>query len=86
MTAAAISLVDFVNAFVVSFDVCRDIHPSELAIVGRQMDAMRSAAEHERPDVVARYAKAIADRTAQERQWYEEDLAAMDEFRRHRHA
>jgi hypothetical protein len=80
---AAISLVDFAHTFASrarSLDI-PDIPPSAAENVWWWLSEMLDAAERERPADVARLARMVTDKVAQERQWYAEDFASAGRFR-----
>jgi hypothetical protein len=68
----AITLIDFADSFaakVNSLDV-PDIHPAGAATVWTWLCAMRAAAEEGHADDVARLARCVNEKVAQERQWH----------------
>ena len=80
---SAISLVDFANTFAAktnSLDV-PDIHPAAATSIAHWLDDMITAAENERPAVVAQFARMVTAKVAQERQWQDEDRRSIERFR-----
>ena len=80
---ASISLVDFANTFAArtnSLDV-PDIHPAGAVTVVHWLDDMLAAAEAERAGEVARLARMVTHKVAQERQWHADDLRSIERFR-----
>jgi hypothetical protein len=80
---AAISLVDFANAFAArtnSLDV-PDIHPAGAVTVVHWLDDMLAAAEAERAAEVARLARMVTAKVALERQWHADDLRSIGRLR-----
>ena len=77
------ALVDFADAFaakVNSLDV-PDIHPAGAATVWTWLCAMRAAAEEGHANDVARLARCVTEKVAQERAWHAECLQSAQRMR-----
>ena len=79
----AITLTDFADAFaakVNSLDV-PDIHPAGATTVMHWLDAMRTAAESGRVDLVVKLTQMVNAKIALERQWEIENLQTIEGLR-----